>query len=360
MKLGAKSAPAPAETPDAAPASADDSADDSQDNLFGADSGTDTTPTDAPSNDKPFDDEPFDAGVEADEESDPKKFIEQLTGKLGQSLRKYEEEQGQPDFELEKFAINSLLSATHTAEMDPEDQKDIIKKVKSSGKGDEDAEMAADDTAEEEPSDDTEMPSNDTETPSDDTQAPEDDNLFETEMLDEMLLNDWKSKSLIRLYDDGDENIKRILTRMISFNDNVNRNEFLKDLQEDHDNEDIEYVISRLKELGVELPNVGGLSEANIFLNNPPKNNMFQEGSNDILDEMKPCWKGYKQVGMKTKNGKEVPNCVPIDENEHGKLEEKLKGLWANIHAKKKRGEKPAKPEDEDYPDKKQWDKLTK
>lgn len=24
-----------------------------------------------------------------------------------------------------------------------------------------------------------------------------------------------------------------------------------------------------------------------------------------------PCWKGYKQVGMKDKNGKEVPNCVP-------------------------------------------------
>jgi len=26
----------------------------------------------------------------------------------------------------------------------------------------------------------------------------------------------------------------------------------------------------------------------------------------------KPCWKGYKQIGMKVKNGKEVPNCVPI------------------------------------------------
>ena len=24
-----------------------------------------------------------------------------------------------------------------------------------------------------------------------------------------------------------------------------------------------------------------------------------------------PCWKDYKQVGMKKKNGKEVPNCVP-------------------------------------------------
>ena len=24
-----------------------------------------------------------------------------------------------------------------------------------------------------------------------------------------------------------------------------------------------------------------------------------------------PCWKGYEQVGMKTKDGKKVPNCVP-------------------------------------------------
>jgi len=32
----------------------------------------------------------------------------------------------------------------------------------------------------------------------------------------------------------------------------------------------------------------------------------------DILKENEnPCWKGYRQVGMKTKNGREVPNCVP-------------------------------------------------
>ena len=23
-----------------------------------------------------------------------------------------------------------------------------------------------------------------------------------------------------------------------------------------------------------------------------------------------PCWKGYKQLGMKKKNGETVPNCV--------------------------------------------------
>lgn len=27
----------------------------------------------------------------------------------------------------------------------------------------------------------------------------------------------------------------------------------------------------------------------------------------------KACWSGYKQVGMKDKNGKKVPNCVPIN-----------------------------------------------
>jgi hypothetical protein len=32
----------------------------------------------------------------------------------------------------------------------------------------------------------------------------------------------------------------------------------------------------------------------------------------DILEEA--CWKGYKQIGMKKKGKKSVPNCVPIEE----------------------------------------------
>jgi hypothetical protein len=35
-------------------------------------------------------------------------------------------------------------------------------------------------------------------------------------------------------------------------------------------------------------------------------------------------------------------------------------GLWANIHAKRKRGEKPAKPGEQDYPDSKSWTKTVK
>ena len=28
-----------------------------------------------------------------------------------------------------------------------------------------------------------------------------------------------------------------------------------------------------------------------------------------------PCWSGYKQIGMKKKKGKKVPNCVPEESN---------------------------------------------
>lgn len=28
-----------------------------------------------------------------------------------------------------------------------------------------------------------------------------------------------------------------------------------------------------------------------------------------------PCWDGYQQIGMKEKDGKQVPNCVPINED---------------------------------------------
>lgn len=34
-----------------------------------------------------------------------------------------------------------------------------------------------------------------------------------------------------------------------------------------------------------------------------------------FVAEKAPCWDGYEQIGMKKKNGKEVPNCVPVKED---------------------------------------------
>lgn len=45
--------------------------------------------------------------------------------------------------------------------------------------------------------------------------------------------------------------------------------------------------------------------------------------------EKSPCWKGYEAVGMKTKNGKKVPNCVPIKENEEYSSNNYM--FWQNL-----------------------------
>lgn len=43
---------------------------------------------------------------------------------------------------------------------------------------------------------------------------------------------------------------------------------------------------------------------------------MMIRNFSQFLEEAKnPCWTGYKQVGLKKKNGKMVPNCVPLKES---------------------------------------------
>lgn len=75
----------------------------------------------------PFGKEKFDAGVGVDEDEDPKKFIERLTGKLAQKLRSYNETD--KDSDLNKFVINSLIPAS-VPNLDNKDVDDVIKKVK--------------------------------------------------------------------------------------------------------------------------------------------------------------------------------------------------------------------------------------
>ena len=49
-----------------------------------------------------------------------------------------------------------------------------------------------------------------------------------------------------------------------------------------------------------------------------------------INEDKDPCWNNYKQLGMKKKNGKEVPNCVPA--NEEISMDDKFNSYLANTH----------------------------
>ena len=89
------------------------------------------------------------------------------------------------------------------------------------------------------------------------------------------------------------------------------------------------------------------------------------EKKKDIYDK---CWDGYERVPG-TKKGEKGSCRKKGSANEHDEMEEmeelqelrrslrkailaekKKRGLWDNIHAKRKRGERPARPGEKGYP----------
>jgi hypothetical protein len=96
---------------------------DPMDDMGGDDLSMDTEPVD-------------DMDDEGDDEDDPTKKIQKLTGKIGQMIREMDE----PDAELEKYVINSIISAMHLDLLSEEDIEDIINKIE--GEEEEDSENA--------------------------------------------------------------------------------------------------------------------------------------------------------------------------------------------------------------------------
>lgn len=75
----------------------------------------------------PFDSN-FDPGVEANEEEDPKRFIQQLTGKLSQSLLEYNKSLPQPDTDLGKYVAGMIIKQAIEG-MSQEDKTDVLNKI---------------------------------------------------------------------------------------------------------------------------------------------------------------------------------------------------------------------------------------
>jgi hypothetical protein len=44
--------------------------------------------------------------------------------------------------------------------------------------------------------------------------------------------------------------------------------------------------------------------------------NLIKEVFEEVKKMENPCWKGYKAYGTKQKDGREVPNCVPVEESD--------------------------------------------
>lgn len=129
----------------------------------------------------------FDAGVEADENNDPKRYIQQLAGKLSQSLRKYNEGLPNPDTDLNKY-VAGMANDAAVEGLNPDDVEEIISKIKS--------DENSDDNNQENPQNDENIP-------------PMDDNQDMNQMSDMPPMENKKSKKII-------ENIETCIDEIVN------------------------------------------------------------------------------------------------------------------------------------------------
>jgi len=99
----------------------------------------------------------------------------------------------------------------------------------------------------------------------------------------EMGPSDIHFKQVINFYDKGTASTKKAVSIYVSNKLNASRNQILDDLGDMGYNEILD-VVDHFK---------------------------LDEKYQSTIKEDSPCWTGYKQIGMKDKGGKQVPNCVP-------------------------------------------------
>ena len=71
----------------------------------------------------------------------------------------------------------------------------------------------------------------------------------------------------------------------------------------------------------------GGQVRNCVKVDEESKDSEVKEAKKKTLRNTNPCWKGYHPVGTKEKNGRTVPNCVPVDESYENELRRLIKIL---------------------------------
>lgn len=70
--------------------------------------------------------------------------------------------------------------------------------------------------------------------------------------------------------------------------------------------------VKSVRDLKIYRVQLSSLQIGSLEITETNKSKNISPGNNNT------CWKNYKQVGTKTKNGKIVPNCVPVEEGGQG------------------------------------------
>lgn len=150
----------------------------------------------------------FDAGVEADEETDPKHYIQQLTGKLSQSVNSFNSEQG-PDAGLCKYVASMIIAAT-CKNLDEKAKKELIEKINSAA-SDEEQDMGGEEDMDMGDGGGEEMPMDDPNMGQPQDQAPMNERLITKKQLAELAFG-------VQDRQDNLRNVEKPLTKKSIFN----------------------------------------------------------------------------------------------------------------------------------------------
>ena len=112
------------------------------------------------------------------------------------------------------------------------------------------------------------------------------------------------------------DNVVNPITKVIEVEDDLEKAKSMKEIMTQGKDESDEDYAKRMKEMkDKETTNKAEeLSDEDISKTYESDNE--QEDNWDNMQ--KACWSGYKQVGMKDKGGRKVPNCVPIKKSLFG------------------------------------------
>jgi predicted kinase len=115
--------------------------------------------------------------------------------------------------------------------------------------------------------------------------------------------------------------------------------------------------LEQAKRLGVQHIGNGQFGKDKDAVSHVSKNGQLTMAEEKKYKKIKACWKGYEAIGFKNKNGKRVPNCVPVDEDFEKMVNENKpsdrewgKPSLTKIYSKATPGQKKITKEDNNIP----------
>ncbi len=108
---------------------------------------------------------------------------------------------------------------------------------------------------------------------------------------------------------------KKIVNREKTMKKNLELNEIVEEIKDMLD--DVVNPITKSIEIEDDVEKAEHMEDTEELSDEDVSKNYISDDEHlDKWNNMeKACWSGYKQVGMKDKNGKQVPNCVPVNKS---------------------------------------------